>query len=777
MASRDQPPSDLIDVAMMRHAAFVGSVGLLCEGLQGSKGATTCIDTLLVEATRARHSLSSLRGLCPNSITDSPPSASSVVLDAVTKGAGSLLDALRTRLMRQLATAGSADATGDSGVLFCGRLSSEPALSCSGGRSLTTQKRGRDEECEEILGASENENGGTICSSPADTLRLPASRCVPQPVPSIPVVAPENPAVSDLVASCLQLPGRLSVGWGDIVGAEDAVSSLRQALLLPKRLPHLFAAGNPFRQPPKCILLYGPPGTGKTMLAVAAARESKSLLLSVSASDLLSKWVGGSERHIRELFDHNALHSHHLHASGAEGGGDSVAPFVIIFLDEIDALCGARGASGESEAARRVKTEFLVRMQSLDPSRAMVIAATNMPWDLDPAFRRRFQRFVHVRHPSHRDRELILERAFATLHADEVDIGSFGGGPSPMPFCSSGVPKWSNVVRRLASLLDGYSSAEVSTIIQAAFTAPLRRLESARLFRRISPLDATGALSCSHCLAASRGGILADFCRAHSWHVHVAEKGLEGGAEPPSFSLATIRHEPDAHTDAAFSFASPMHCTLSPRSSLADADESSAFSLAGPSQFVSLAPTQPARLLRGAAKSTVPRGRIATPALLRKGTTKVVTPARGQMRSFPSADTPSCHDVPSSHAAEGQTSPFHFCNISGASNTGPLGSPCLQMGAAHFEAGGSLGESPAQLLTKAAPSPPIFFTGSYDELPTQLEPANRDTATPHEDPPIPLFVSLPPLCFDDFASAIAGCPRATSASALERYASWESTGI
>lgn len=186
---------------------------------------------------------------------------------------------------------------------------------------------------------------------------------------------------SSAFQSSIMQPEQITVSWNDIKGANSAVEALQQALILPHRLPHLFE--NSGRRPWKCILLYGPPGTGKTMLASVAAKESNATIISVSAADLLSKWVGDSEKTVRDLFQ--------------------VAksfPKCLIFLDEIDAMCGARGNGQESESSRRLKTEFLVRMQALhnsaDSKSITILAATNLPWELDAAFRRRFDRFIFV---------------------------------------------------------------------------------------------------------------------------------------------------------------------------------------------------------------------------------------------------------------------------------------------------------------------------------------------------------------------------------------------
>ncbi len=187
------------------------------------------------------------------------------------------------------------------------------------------------------------------------------------------------------------------VHWEDVAGLDAAKKALKEAVVYPFLRPDLFMG---LREPARGMLLFGPPGTGKTMLARAVATESKSTFFAISASSLTSKWHGESEKLVRALF---AL-------------AKALAPS-IIFVDEIDSLLSARSGSSEHEASRRSKTEFLIQWSDLqraaagrdttvgDASRVLVLAATNCPWDIDEAARRRFVRRQYIPLPEAETRE------------------------------------------------------------------------------------------------------------------------------------------------------------------------------------------------------------------------------------------------------------------------------------------------------------------------------------------------------------------------------------
>lgn len=197
------------------------------------------------------------------------------------------------------------------------------------------------------------------------------------------------------------------VHWDDVAGLDVAKSALKEAVVYPFLRPDLFMG---LREPARGMLLFGPPGTGKTMLARAVATESRSTFFSISASSLTSKYLGESEKLVRALF---AL-------------AKALAPS-IIFVDEIDSLLSARSGSGENEATRRIKTEFLIQWSDLqraaagreqskeekergDASRVLVLAATNLPWAIDEAARRRFVRRQYIPLPEDVTREKQLQR-------------------------------------------------------------------------------------------------------------------------------------------------------------------------------------------------------------------------------------------------------------------------------------------------------------------------------------------------------------------------------
>jgi len=243
-----------------------------------------------------------------------------------------------------------------------------------------------------------------------------------------------------------------NIRWEDVAGLEMAKEALKEAVILPIKFPHLFTGK---RIPWKGILLFGPPGTGKSYLAKAVATEANnSTFFSVSSSDLVSKWLGESEKLVKNLFELARQHKPS-----------------IIFIDEIDSLCSSR-SDNESESARRIKTEFLVQMQGVgnDMDGILVLGATNIPWVLDSAIRRRFEKRIFIPLPEEHARLTMFKiHLGSTAHVlTEEDL------------------------RTLAKNTEGYSGADISIVVRDALMQPVRKVQMATHFKFIrgpSPLD------------------------------------------------------------------------------------------------------------------------------------------------------------------------------------------------------------------------------------------------------------------------------------------------
>ena len=205
----------------------------------------------------------------------------------------------------------------------------------------------------------------------------------------------------------IQVP---NVRWDDIGGLQETKEQLREGIELPLKHPEAFERLG-IRQA-RGFLLFGPPGNGKTLLAKAVAREAEANFIATKSSDLLSKWVGESEKQVSKLFKR----------------ARQVSP-TVIFIDEIDALAPSRGGGmGDSNVTERVVNTLLAEMDGLEELQGVVvIGATNRPTLLDPALLRpgRFDEIVYVPVPDAEGRRRILEIQTGPMPlADDVDLAA-----------------------------------------------------------------------------------------------------------------------------------------------------------------------------------------------------------------------------------------------------------------------------------------------------------------------------------------------------------------
>lgn len=280
-----------------------------------------------------------------------------------------------------------------------------------------------------------------------------------------------------------------NIKWNDVAGLEGAKQALQEAVILPVKYPQFFTGK---RRPWRAFLLYGPPGTGKSYLAKAVATEADSTFFSISSSDLVSKWMGESEKLVANLFQMSREN----------------APS-IIFIDEIDSLCGQRGEGNESEASRRIKTELLVQMQGVgnNDQKVLVLAATNTPYALDQAIRRRFDKRIYIPLPDLKARQ----------HMFKVHLGDTPNDLTEADF------------EDLARRTEGFSGSDISVCVKDVLFEPVRKTQDAMHFKEV--VSKEGEQMWMPCGPRQRGGI-------QTTMQDLAAKGLAAKILPPPISKA-----------------------------------------------------------------------------------------------------------------------------------------------------------------------------------------------------------------------------------------------
>jgi len=230
---------------------------------------------------------------------------------------------------------------------------------------------------------------------------------------------------------------RPNIKMSEVAGLEDAKQAINDAIIAPMKHPELFKGKA--RQPWRGILFYGPAGCGKTLIAKAVASEVNATFFNVSAANIVSKWLGESERLVMHLFQLARKNQP-----------------AIVFIDELDSI-GVSRSGDDVGGERRMKTQLLTELQGLASNydeRVTVIGATNLPWEIDFALRSRFEKRIHVPLPDKEARAAILE-----IHMEDIEVA-----PS-VDF------------EELADLTEGYSGRDISIVCREAAMEPIRELQ------------------------------------------------------------------------------------------------------------------------------------------------------------------------------------------------------------------------------------------------------------------------------------------------------------
>ena len=269
---------------------------------------------------------------------------------------------------------------------------------------------------------------------------------------SLPPIDESIPAATRDMINPLLVDAKSVSGHDKIAGCADAKEDTRNAVFLGEVLPHLADIEYGW----KGILLHGPPGTGKTQLALSIAAEGKRKVFHVLSSSIVDKYLGATERNVRALF------------KIAQENTPSV-----IFIDEVDALFSVRETRHAEASIQRLKSEFLSALTMY--TKVVVIGATNLPWALDSAFLRRFDRHIHVGLPSFDQRVEILKLKLSIcLH--ELKDADF---------------------ELLARYCDGFTGDTIRQAVAQEWNAMYKKIRTATHFRKASLNGKEVYCSCS----------------------------------------------------------------------------------------------------------------------------------------------------------------------------------------------------------------------------------------------------------------------------------------
>ena len=219
--------------------------------------------------------------------------------------------------------------------------------------------------------------------------------------------------------------------FDDVAGMDEAKGLLREAVIYPRLMPNFYKSFQPW----KGILMFGPPGTGKTLLATAVANMSECSFFVVKPSTIATKYFGEGEKSVKFLFEL----------------ARDYAPS-ILFIDEIDSMCGQRSGK-EHDCIKKVKTEFLQQVDSAAEMKGVtVLGATNFPWDIDEAMRRRLEKRIFIPLPDASTREELLKMTLEDL-----------GGVDPTVN-----------LQEISNKLHGYSAADIAIVCRDARMGQMR---------------------------------------------------------------------------------------------------------------------------------------------------------------------------------------------------------------------------------------------------------------------------------------------------------------